>query len=135
MNLNFKGANDHDELDAILGMDRGSTSTDGDESTTKSADTLERELKELALEGKMNSKDKLIPFWEARQKTYGCLYKIVAVYFQIPITEVDVERLFSHVSFILNALRTHLTGNLLNDIILIRLNFDIISNSDFPLFM
>jgi len=86
---------------------------------------------------KLNSKEKLLPFWESKKKKYKRLHAIAAKYFQIAITEVNVERLFSHVHFILNPLRTSLSSSLLDDIIIIRLNFDIITNSmsSIPLLM
>lgn len=39
-----------------------------------------------------------------------------------PMSEVSVERLFSHLAYILSPLRSRLTGDILQDIIFLRVN-------------
>lgn len=64
-------------------------------------------------------------FWEENKKTYPELYEVARIYLAIPPTQSTVERSFSTLSFIYNNRRSSLGQQLLENIILIKLNKEI----------
>lgn len=90
-----------------------------------------------AYEQEMISKDEVqlepdsINFWKSQVKNYPILAPTALDLVSCPMTEVSVERLFSHLTFILNPLRNRLTGDILQDILFLRVNnrFGTISDS------
>ena len=83
--------------------------------------TLETELQEYMKE-KIPTSGNLLAFWQEKQKKYPRLYVFAALYCQVPFTEVDVERLFSNVSFLLHPLRLSMLASTINDIMIVRMN-------------
>jgi len=88
--------------------------------------TIQDELDSFIKEPTLAEDADILQFWKEKRLQYPILYRIAGLFNQIPMSEVNIERLFSNLSFILNNLRTSLTGSILNDIILIRSNFDIV---------
>jgi len=84
------------------------------------------ELKSYREEKKENLNSNPFDFWKIRKDKYPRLSQIVDIIFSIPGTQVSVERLFSSVHFILNEYRSTLSTKHLNDILLIRSNFQYI---------
>lgn len=97
--------------------------------------TLEQELRGYLAEKKMSPTENILKFWNGNQSVYPQLYKLATLFFQIPMTEVNVERLFSHVKFILDPLRVNLGAELLNEIMLIRMNIHLFENGQLILVM
>lgn len=64
----------------------------------------------------------LMEFWRESKQLWPALYELATIIHSVPATQVSVERLFSAMKFILNDLRTSLTGDILDDILLIRAN-------------
>lgn len=95
---------------------------------------IEYELQNY-LKEKIPTDEKLMPFWKTKKKQYANLYKVASLFFQIPFTEVNVERLFSNVKFILDPLRMSLTDETLNDIMLIRMNIHLFETNEIPLYI
>jgi len=94
--------------------------------------TIETELEEY-LKERESTDNELLKFWQAKKMKYPHLYKIVVLYAHIPFTEVNVERLFSNVKFLLNPLRLSLADRTINDIMLIRMNIKLFENKVLPL--
>ena len=125
-----------DDFDYFLhGCEKENQNTAEEKKMTSEDDSLQGELKSYMKDKKMSSKEKLLPFWGSKKTQYRRLYKIAAVFHQIPVTEVSVERLFSHVKFILNPLRSTLSASLLDDILLIRLNFHLFEKNKIPILL
>ncbi|KAK3922771.1 LOW QUALITY PROTEIN: Zinc finger BED domain-containing protein 4, partial [Frankliniella fusca] len=58
-------------------------------------------------------------WWEERKIKYPELYEVAKVVHAIPATQVSVERLFSALSFVMHYLRSNLTGQMIEDLVLI----------------
>ena len=54
----------------------------------KKVDDLESELQEYRGVGAMPAKESVISFWQNHSDRYPLLYKLAALLFQIPLTEV-----------------------------------------------
>lgn len=65
--------------------------------------------------------ESIMEIWK-NQETFPVLKEIAADILSIPVTEVSVERMFSHLTFILNRYRSSLKADLLEDIMFLRLN-------------
>lgn len=68
----------------------------------------------------------LMGYWEAN-KSKTVLYKLSQVIFAIPPTQTTVERAFSSLALILTPLRNRLSDENLQNILLVRLNQDILT--------
>ena len=130
--VNDNGDNAIDDFDFFLRGEYQNEPREEDEKL-EVEDSLKSELKVYLNEKKMGLKEKVLSFWEKNKTKYKRLYKIAAVYHQIPVTEVSVERLFSHVKFLLNPLRSTLSASLLDDILLLRLNFELYEKKKIPI--
>lgn len=90
---------------------------------------IEQMLQQLDIElsdyDAMRTEDKKqadwLVYWK-QQQNLPLMQKIVPIIITVPATEVSVERLFSHLNFILNKLRSSLKGSLLNSILKVRTN-------------
>lgn len=107
-------------------------STKNDKSRAAKIESFQAEIEDYQKE-KILITENVLLFWQKNKKKYKSLYRIACVYYQIPMTEVDVERLFSHVSFILNPLHASMSLEILNAIILIRLNCKLFEEKRLPL--
>lgn len=66
----------------------------------------------------------IIDFWLDNKVGFSELGRVALIIYGLPVTQVSVERNFSSLKFILSDLRYNLGEDLLNDILLIRLNKD-----------
>lgn len=66
----------------------------------------------------------VLKFWEAKKNTDPQLFSLAMVVFAVPATQVSVERLFSHLKFILNPLRSCLKSKIIDDILMLRKYFE-----------
>lgn len=73
---------------------------------------------EVAADGKFDA----IKYWNESSSKYPTLAPVALDLVCSPMTEVSVERLFSHLGYILNPQRNSLSGEILNDILFLRLN-------------
>lgn len=69
-----------------------------------------------------DEKPDFLQFWKDLCLKYPVLSAAALDIICSPMTEVTVERLFSHMSFILSPLRNRLTGEILEAILFLRLN-------------
>lgn len=103
-----------------------------DQSTNYLSD-LNKELKkyeeEILMQEEIQETPDAINYWKRSATMYPILSQVALDLVCVPVTEVSVERLFSHLAFILNPLRNRLTGDILEDILFLRMNkrFGIIS--------
>lgn len=68
------------------------------------------------------SSTNILDYWKKQKKEKPEMYKLSQVLMAVPATQVSVERLFSNLAFIYNPLRSRLSENVLESIILIRSN-------------
>lgn len=64
----------------------------------------------------------ILDYWKGQKYEKLELYKLSQILMAVPATQVSVERLFSNLSFIYSPLRSKLSENILESIILIRSN-------------
>lgn len=82
-----------------------------------------------------NSKDELPPisapfdifeYWKMRRYSYPRLYRLAKSVLSAPSTQVSVERLFSHFKNVLTDNRMRLGGGILQDIMILKMNDDLL---------
>lgn len=71
--------------------------------------------------------ESILNFWEANKFTYPELYKLASVVMAMPPTQTTVERIFSALALVLTSHRTRLGDKMLEDILLVRLNTDLLT--------
>lgn len=67
-----------------------------------------------------NKREKL--WWKENIETFPNLGPTAIDIISAPVTEVTVERLFSHLKFVLNKHRTQIKDDLINDILFLQMN-------------
>lgn len=75
---------------------------------------------------RMHRKFSLLEFWNERKEEDPILYEIACIIHSIPPTQATVERAFSTLGYIYNPRRTRLSPKMLEEILLIRLNKDLV---------
>jgi hAT family C-terminal dimerisation region len=68
----------------------------------------------------------VVEYWEKKRYTHPEMYGLSQLAFAVPPTQVSVERAFSALRLILTYLRYNLAPQLLEDLLLVKLNFDLI---------
>lgn len=63
-----------------------------------------------------------LKWWSGVKEKFPLLSRIAVIILSVPVTEVTVERMFSHLKVVLSDRRTKMNGNLLEAIIFLRLN-------------
>lgn len=85
------------------------------------------ELTEYEKLSRLSPAESIMEFWK-NQEMLPILKEIATDILSIPVTEVSVERMFSHLTFILNRYRSSLKADLLEDIMFLRLNKKFVGN-------
>lgn len=85
-------------------------------------------LKLQLIDGKEES---ILEWWHKLKPAKPDLFKLVATMLAIPCTQVSVERTFSALPIILTKFRAQLKNDTLNNILVIRLNSDLLKKVDF----
>jgi len=88
--------------------------------------SIEHEINIFIEEPQLDEDYDILDFLEKKKLTYPSLCRIACpMLFQVATMEVNIEQLFSNLNFILNKLRNSLCAEILNDLLLLRSNFDI----------
>lgn len=74
----------------------------------------------------MRVRDSILTYWLSRKESDPILYQLASMVNTIPPTQVTVERAFSILGLIYNARRTRLSPEMLQHILLIKLNKDLV---------
>jgi hAT family C-terminal dimerisation region len=80
---------------------------------------------EISLYDRMESPSKRIEtltWWQSNQLQLPLLSRVAFDILSSPMTEVTVERLFSHLKIVIGKHRSSLKGSLINDILFLRMN-------------
>lgn len=72
----------------------------------------------------------ILEYWKEKSNTYPELYKLVSVMMAIPPTQTSVERAFSALAIVITSHRTKLGDECLQNILLVRLNHDLLTNNN-----
>lgn len=73
----------------------------------------------------------LLDYWQSRRFESPLLYKLAQVALSVPPTQVEVERMFSALVLILSHLRNRLSREVLDAIMILKMNLDLIKCIDF----
>ena len=76
------------------------------------------------VKNRLDSKVSILEFWKMHYFEFPVLYEVAMVVLGTPATQVSVERLFSQMKFILNDLRSTLSSGHVENIALVRNNFE-----------
>lgn len=125
-NINENSDNSLDEIEEYLSAYSSTCFTN----STSNVDCIGEEEEELRireiLEDFYGQKEQLsvniLDYWNNHRNKWPELYKLASVVFAIPPTQTTVERAFSSLVLILTARRTRLHGDILQNILLVRLN-------------
>ncbi|XP_043464663.1 zinc finger BED domain-containing protein 4-like [Leptopilina heterotoma] len=83
---------------------------------------IESLLDEFAKTPKIPLKEDILKYWEVRKSSSPELYSLATIVHAAPMTQVSVERLFSGMKFIISDLRTNLSHDMIDDILIVRTN-------------
>lgn len=72
----------------------------------------------------------VLEYWNEKSNTKPELYKLASVMMAIPPTQTSVERAFSALALVLTSHRTNLGDECLENILLVRLNHDLLGNNN-----
>lgn len=75
----------------------------------------------------MRDRNSILEYWEGQKDANPTLYQLASMVNTIPPTQVTVERAFSILSIIYNAKRTRLAPDLLQHLLLKKLNRDLVA--------
>lgn len=73
----------------------------------------------------------VLEFWQQNEKLYASLTAAARVVFSVPGTQVSVEQLFSQLKFIYSDLRGSLHPRNINNILIVRSNFEFVNDDMF----
>lgn len=96
----------------------------GDESQLTHSERFERELHDYDVthRSRLPVKAKILDFWKEIGPKFPLLKYVSTVILAAPATQVSVERCFSTLKYVLSDLRTSLSEQKLEDILLIKIN-------------
>jgi hypothetical protein len=115
--------NTFDQMLQNLGKASSSTSQHSKSQTESfSTNSLEKELIEYEKLQAPKTRPNSIQWWKESLTTFPNLGPTALDIISAPVTEVTVERLFSHLKFVLNKHRSLMKDNLINDILFLRMN-------------
>lgn len=83
---------------------------------------LEAELIEFEKEKRLHLKTNILEFWELKKKQYPQLYPISQIIMAVPSSQTSIERCFSSFPIIYSNLRTSISPEVLQAVLLIRTN-------------
>lgn len=86
---------------------------------------IESKLRDYALLKRSSINTNVFNYWTDQKSQHKELYELSTITNSVPITQVTVERAFSSMAFIFNALRNSLAPETLENLLWIRLNKDI----------
>lgn len=112
---------DDEEMKALEGK-LGSTDSQNTIHTTNKDDYLLRELNRYQSIPRISPNSDINKYWVNAFQEFPCIASVAFEIISVPVTEVSVERVFSHLNYIMNKHRTRLDEGLLEDILFLRLN-------------
>nr|XP_029715032.1 uncharacterized protein LOC115258770 [Aedes albopictus] len=116
------GTSQHSQFDDFLTEMLGGSL---DDSTTSDTTTFIQQVKALDGEPRQGFSHNVWEYWMRRQKTHPELFTVAMVVLAAPSNQVSVERAFSGLALVLSPHRAGLGSEVLEDILLIKLNRDI----------
>ncbi|KAL1488750.1 hypothetical protein ABEB36_014549 [Hypothenemus hampei] len=91
--------------------------------------SMRQKLNVLCDENQLPMDSNVIEYWKKLKRSDKDLWNLLQVVLAVPSTQVSVERSFSALSTVLTKLRTKLSKRNLSNILLTKLNFDLLEDS------
>lgn len=88
--------------------------------------SFRKQLRQLEVEPRQPYTYDVWKHWLARKHTHPELYAVATVVHSVPSTQVSVERSFSALALVLSNIRTGLSDDILEEILIIKLNKDVL---------
>lgn len=88
--------------------------------------TFRKQLRQLEVEPRQPHTYDVWKHWLARKHTHPELYAVATIVHSVPSTQVSVERSFSALALVLSNIRTGLSDDTLEDILIVKLNKDVL---------
>lgn len=127
---NNHGDGSYDDLDQYLdacnsayGSERTNSSN-----TQNARPIISNILNEFDGKERLSLTASILEYWKEKKNTHPELYKLASVVMAIPPTQTSVERAFSALALVVTSHRTKLGDECLQNILLIRLNYDLLRN-------
>ncbi|XP_058833231.1 probable ubiquitin carboxyl-terminal hydrolase FAF isoform X2 [Topomyia yanbarensis] len=95
------------------------------DSSVSDGPSFRKQMQQLAAEPRQPYNYDVFKHWSSRKHTHRELHAVAMVVFALPATEVSVERAFSALALVLSDLRTGLSEDTLEHILLLKLNKDV----------
>lgn len=95
------------------------------DSSKRDANFLER-LNNLCLQPRLSIEKSVLEYWSTQESADPELFEVSQIVLAAPVTSVTVERAFNALTHILTAPRTNIDGNNLEDILIVRLNQELL---------
>lgn len=115
--------NEQAELDHFLSGEQTSTTTKNQMPNQTDDIKLLIDLYDPQI---MPSEQSILSYWEMAKEEHPQLYKLATVVFAIPPTEIQIERDFFKLNYVLNDRRCSLTQERIEDLMLLNLNQELL---------
>lgn len=112
---------DDEELKALEGK-LGNADSQNTGYCTNKVDYLQRELNIYQSISRVSPNSDVSKYWTNAFQEFPSIASVALDVISVPVTEVSVERVFSHLNYIMNKYRTSLDEGLLEDILFLRMN-------------
>ena len=109
-------ASDEEELEVLL------NSTDREQKSSQTPRHIMSLLTNYDLEPRLSKSASVLVYWEKKKIAKPELSALAEIALALSVTQVSVERSFSALNFILSRRRANLASDLLEDILLVKLN-------------
>lgn len=90
-------------------------------------DSIIVKVKSFRNRAQLSYKTNIFDYWTSIKTEEPELFKLITVLFSIPATQASVERCFSSLTYIFNNYRSRLSPDILRDVLILRLNFELYS--------
>lgn len=116
-----------DELELML-MAAEINESGEEVSLCESRTAIQREFDHFKRLKRLDKDSFVLEFWQKNKAKFPCMYELARVVFSVSNGQTSVERAFSALDFIYDRRRCNLDPDILNDILIIRLNSTILDN-------
>ncbi|XP_059060329.1 uncharacterized protein LOC131853452 [Achroia grisella] len=111
---------------ATSDIERILINTEKERNSARAASSLEVMLKDLRYAPRLPLNENILLYWRNKKTTQLTISGVANTVLATPATQVSVEQLLSSLKFILSPLRSKIEGNLLQNILLLKLNPDLV---------
>jgi hypothetical protein len=120
---NINSADCHDEFSEFINTLKKKNRTVCGTNTVENNFNIMAVLEGFDGVGEIEKIHSVLKYWEEQRNEHPQLYLLSSVVYGVPATQVTVERAFSSLRYILSSLRENLNEEILENILMIRLNW------------